>query len=388
MQKERYENVLREYPLSLPSVPFEKDIWQALEENEAPLLVYGMGNGADKLFDRLERIGRAPSAVFASDGFVRAQVFRGHEVVSYAEAAARFPGHTVLLSFGSNKSDVVSFLYDFAERKPLLIPDMPLAGEEYFTAAFYEAHAEKLRAVYALLADDASRDLLAALIWYKLTGEPCFLKRAVCYEDTRSLLGWDAISSALDVGAYRGDTLEELAANAPRLCDVIAIEPDRKNFKKLTVIAERYPELTVRCVEAAAWNMDGEELFETSGNRNATLNTGREKGHTPSYQHNTEIVKTVRIDTLLSGRRIDCIKIDTEGAEMKALMGAEETLKKYTPALRVSAYHRSEDLFALPLYLSALMPDRYDYYLRRTHVIPAWECDLLAVPKKKESHDA
>ncbi len=383
MQKNIYGTVLREYPLSLPPAPFKKDIWQSLEASDTPILIYGMGNGADKLFERLEMIGREPSAVFASDGFVRGQLFHGYKVISYAQAKEMFPSHIVLLSFGSNKADVVSYLYKFAEEAPLLIPDMPLAGEVYFTSDFYNAHARELAAVYGLLEDDASRDLLAALVWYKLTGEPCFLARAVCFSDTRELLGWSEITSAVDVGAYRGDTLKELAEHAPRLSEVLAIEPDRKNFRKLLEVASRYPEISVTCVEGAAWDEDGDGLFEVSGNRNATLNAVGEKGHTPSFKHKTEAVKTFKIDTLTKGRTAEYIKYDTEGAEMAALRGTEACLKTCVPYLRISAYHRSEDVFALPIYLASIMPDQYHYYLRRSHVIPAWECDLIAVPKEK-----
>lgn len=383
MQKNLYDTVLREYPLSLPPTPFGADMWQRLKESDTPILIYGMGNGADKLFERLASLGRVPSAVFASDGFVRGQIFRGHKVVSYAEARERFPEHVVLLSFGSNKEDVVSYLYEFAEDVPLLIPDMPLAGEEYFTSDFYKEHLREIATVYGLLADDASRDLLASLVWYKLTGEPCFLSRAVCFADTRELLGWNEITAAVDVGAYRGDTLKELAEHAPRLSYVLAIEPDRKNFRRLLEVASRYPALSVTCVEGAAWNEDGDGLFEVSGNRNATLSAEGKKGHTPSFEHKTETIKTFKIDTLTEGRTVDYIKYDTEGAEMAALSGTEACLKTHTPRLRVSAYHRSEDIFALPLYLASSLPDCYQYYLRRTHVIPAWECDLIAVPKEK-----
>ncbi|MBO5755836.1 MAG: hypothetical protein J6R89_07275, partial [Clostridia bacterium] len=129
MQEEAKQALLNTFPMALPSLPFEKDMWQSLAEDDRPLLLYGMWNGADKLIDKLASLGRKPSAVFASDGFVRGQAFRGYTVLSYAEAARLFPEHVVLLSFGSNRPDVVSYLYDFAMRVPVLIPDMPLAGE-------------------------------------------------------------------------------------------------------------------------------------------------------------------------------------------------------------------------------------------------------------------
>lgn len=383
MREEEIISALACFPLPLPPLPFVKDMWQILSEDDTPLLVYGMGNGADKLIDRLASIGRTPSAVFASEGFVRGQSFRGYTVLSYSEASRLFPCHTVLVSFGSNRSDVVSFLYDFAARASCLIPDMPLAGDAYFTSSFYEAHAEEIGQVYEMLADDASRDLFAALVWYKLTGKPAFLKRAVCASDSEELLALHSVRTAVDVGAYRGDTLKELVSSAPRLQRVIALEPDPKNFKKLAIVAASYPALTVECVEAAAWDTDGEMNFAASGNRNATLESKERKGQTPSFRHQEKMVKTCKIDTILRGRNAEYVKFDTEGAELSCLRGAKETLSQSRPHLRLSLYHRSEDLFALPLYLEAAHPCAYSYYIRRPDVIPAWECDLIAVPKKE-----
>ena len=55
MQDEATKTLTKPFPLPLPPVPFGKDMWQALAEDETPLLVYGMGNGADKLISRFEK---------------------------------------------------------------------------------------------------------------------------------------------------------------------------------------------------------------------------------------------------------------------------------------------------------------------------------------------
>ena len=55
----------------------EKKSWlEEVGESDLPVAVYGMGNGADKLFAFLERRGIRPACVFASDEFVRGQSFR------------------------------------------------------------------------------------------------------------------------------------------------------------------------------------------------------------------------------------------------------------------------------------------------------------------------
>ena len=79
-----------------------------------------------------------------------------------------------------------------------------------------------------------------------------------------------------------------------------------------------------------------------------------------------------------SGTHIDYIKYDVEGAETEALLGSRAIIQRDTPALLVSAYHRSADLFRLPLLVHELNPD-YKLYLRRMAGVPAWDINLYAV---------
>jgi hypothetical protein len=67
-----------------------------------------------------------------------------------------------------------------------------------------------------------------------------------------------------------------------------------------------------------------------------------------------------------------------EGAEREALLGSRNTILRDSPALLVSAYHRSADLFSLPLLVHDLNPN-YRLYLRRMAGIPAWDINLYAV---------
>ena len=364
----------------LPPKDLNEDLWTALKKANKPLLVYGMGNGGDKLVKKLSEIGLSVSDFFASDGFVRGQLFHGKRVLSFSEAKEKYSDFIILVSFGSTRPEVLSLVYGLAKDHELYIPDMPLAGEEYFTADYYRTHYEECLAVYRSFADDESRSLYASLLWYKLTGDPACLRAAVKTGDEHELLGYSDMTFAVDVGAYRGDTLKEMLAYAPRLAEVIAIEPDEKNYKRLFAYAETVTSCRVACVHAAAYDEEGSLSFASSGNRNATI--GGEISATASFEHREKQVKSTKIDTLTCGRTVDYIKYDTEGAELAALEGSRETIVRCAPHLRVSLYHRSEDVFSLPLWLTALMGNRYRYYLRRCDCIPAWECELIAVPVK------
>lgn len=61
-----------------------KDLWIRLKSESRPVLLYGIGNGADKIFDTCSNYGIEILGVFASDGFVtkkrrQAPVFPRHD---------------------------------------------------------------------------------------------------------------------------------------------------------------------------------------------------------------------------------------------------------------------------------------------------------------------
>ena len=63
-------------------IDIEKDLWQVLAEANKPIVMYGMGNGADKILDVFSKRGISVADFFASDGFVRYKQFHGKTVVS------------------------------------------------------------------------------------------------------------------------------------------------------------------------------------------------------------------------------------------------------------------------------------------------------------------
>ena len=172
------ENKLPEYPLLC-------DMWDKIASDSRPIAVYGMGNGADKLFLRLEKYGKAPDAVFASDGFVRGHSFRGYEVVSFSDVKKKFDDFIILLSFASNRSEVIEMIKKIDKENTLFIPDMPVAGEEYFDKDFYNAHYSEICEAYNALCDETSKNAFASIINYKLFGELKYLLG--CCSDTSDI---------------------------------------------------------------------------------------------------------------------------------------------------------------------------------------------------------
>jgi FkbM family methyltransferase len=70
-----------------------------------------------------------------------------------------------------------------------------------------------------------------------------------------------------------------------------------------------------------------------------------------------DAISTRTVDDLVADRmidRVDFIKMDVEGSELAALMGAERVLRVQRPRLAISLYHRPEDFFSIPLWLHRL----------------------------------
>ena len=83
-------------------------VWEHFKSCGKPVALYGMGDGADKVLDAFERFGIEVSGVFASDGFVRGQSFRGFTVRRLEELESELGELAVALCFASQLPDVMA----------------------------------------------------------------------------------------------------------------------------------------------------------------------------------------------------------------------------------------------------------------------------------------
>ena len=72
----------------------------------------------------------------------------------------------------------------------------------------------------------------------------------------------------------------------------------------------------------------------------------------------------ITIDDVLGDRPLTYVKMNIEGAEIEALRGGRNAIRRWTPRLAISAYHRPSDLWRIPQLVLELNPD-YALYLRR-----------------------
>ena len=138
----------------LPSL----DLWQYLAATDKKIVMYGMGNGADKILAVCERYGIEIADFFASDGFVRGHSFHGKVVLSYSDTKAKYGAENmiVLISFGSSLPDVLELLRRVDAECETYAPDVPVCDGEIFNYEFFNSHKDEIEKVHSLLADDES----------------------------------------------------------------------------------------------------------------------------------------------------------------------------------------------------------------------------------------
>lgn len=155
----------------------------------------------------------------------------------------------------------------------------------------------------------------------------------------------------MDVGCYDGSTTKEfLKWNDNKYSEIYIFEPDPDNFIKCS---DALLDLSrVKSFNAGAWSRNMELKFNAGGEMRARINFD-----------GTTTIKVVSLDSVLQGEKATLIKMDIEGAELEALKGSEETIKKHKPRLAVSIYHKPDDIMKIPSYLLEIIPD-YKFALR------------------------
>lgn len=341
-------------------------VWETIRDCPHPIAIYGMGDGAEKIVRVMAQYGRSPDAVFASDQYARGHSFLGHKVLTYSALCEQLKHFTVVLAFGIHDPPMLRRIYEMNQEHPVLAPDLPVTGDSLFTHSFAQAHIDQIEAVYHRLADERSRKVYLDILNYKISGKVEYLYSSF---DTKSSVYSDILDltdheSMLDLGAYDGDTIREfITAAGGRYRHIIAIEPDPKNFKKLVKNTAGMDRVTL--LNMGIWDKPCTLRFHGKAGRGSCLSdTGT-------------ALSADCVDNLVC-EPITYFKMDVEGAELAALQGAVQTIRRYRPKLYICAYHRSEDMFTLPETIWQICPD-YKLYFRHSPYIPAWECNFYGV---------
>ena len=148
-----------------------------------------------------------------------------------------------------------------------------------------------------------------------------------------------------DCGAFTGDTLRAfLSQTGSREYCYYAFEPEEQNCRALEEYVRSEQLRDVHVCKAGVWDKKETLCFA----ENAAAD---DLAWTLSQAENSaeSCISADTLDSLMGGRHLDFIKMDIEGAELRALAGAEQTIRRDRPTLAISSYHELDHLWRVPL---------------------------------------
>ncbi|MBR3654821.1 MAG: FkbM family methyltransferase [Elusimicrobia bacterium] len=155
----------------------------------------------------------------------------------------------------------------------------------------------------------------------------------------------------IDAGGCWGDTALIFSSKAGEKGKVFAFEFFEDNLNALKENFSHNEDIAknITLIEQPLYDKSNEILYLNHACADITTLT--------ETKNNLQQYKTISIDDYIENNKIgkiDFIKMDIEGCELKALQGTTNTLKKYKPKLAIAAYHKYEDYYEIPKFLNEL----------------------------------
>lgn len=174
--------------------------------------------------------------------------------------------------------------------------------------------------------------------------------------------------TVIDAGSQIGE-FSLYANNLSPNSNIYSFEPSRYVFEILRKNTENVEKIKIfNC----ALGEENKKIKLLVGNKNpmyggdAIENSGMAKNKINKFL-NSEEVQMITIDSFVEEHKIekvDFIKMDTEGYERNIIMGAAETIRRFSPVIVCSAYHLKDDKIKIPELIKSINPE-YKYRVEK-----------------------
>lgn len=334
-----------------------------------PFLLYGTGGTGYLIYVYF----------FAKYGIYPSIVFDRHVGVFFDMSINKFPEDIYVVDkempvlLAIRRDDVVKRLYheffNLGFKNIITLPpgfyDLLLIYNHPFMKDFlvfdYRNFSDQVLHVFEILQDAESKYLLLKLIEMLINCERVEIPHKPLEEQyfPFEIFQKEDYEIFIDCGAYTGDTVEMLVRKVGKIKTLICIEPDKYNsIKSKSLLNSLQGIVADQIIFLPLALSDKEEIisFQSLGGASSKCETDK--------NFNTYNVYAVPLDDLLLGVNPTMIKMDIEGAEFEALIGANKTIKRAKPSLAISVYHHPTHIFKIPLLIKSI-DEKYRIYLRK-----------------------
>ncbi len=161
----------------------------------------------------------------------------------------------------------------------------------------------------------------------------------------------------IDCGCLNGNTSLEFV----KWCNndyksIVAFEPNQEMIDSCKSMFSRELFHDVELVTKGVWSSEDKLSF--------FVTEGVFMGGSRIKESGNRVIETTSIDNVLNGKEATFIKMDIEGSEYEGLIGAEKTIKSFSPRLALSIYHKPEDIIEIPYIVHKYNP-QYRFAIRQ-----------------------
>lgn len=232
--------------------------------------------------------------------------------------------------------------------------NMPSCSDVYLM----DRHMEEIQEIYDHLADDLSREVYEKILRFRLIDDsivvPTMPQDKQYFEYGFYPKRDDEVF--VDCGAFNGISARTFfQENHNQFDGYYGFEPDPINYEALRIYVASLPgemQNKMKILDQAVYDSDkGVRLYELNGPGSFVADIGKTR------------IDTTTIDQVINGNKATYIKMNIEGSELPALRGAKNTIAENHPRLAIAGYHKTWDLWEVPLQILQIEP-RYKFYLR------------------------
>lgn len=221
------------------------------------------------------------------------------------------------------------------------------------SVAYLEENMHKYIDAYQLLTDDFSRKVFLARMKkvYLMSDISEIVSPSTDeYFDKKVVLTDHEVF--IDCGGFDGDTsVKFIDKCSGKYADIVIFESE---LYKKTAIEQKMSGYRYELYQSGVWSKTARLYFdalETDGSHVSELES--------DY-----VIEAVSLDETVYDKKPTFIKMDIEGSEQEALKGCRKIIKNFHPKLAICVYHKSDDLYEIPVLIKKLNPD-YQLYLRQ-----------------------
>ncbi len=271
-------------------------------ENLFPVVVYGCGEMGKKIYDE---IGDKISCFCDKKSSIYREGFCGKKVISPQQLIEKKNSVRVLIGSIDYYMDIYQFL---KENEVKLIYD----------------------------------NINLVKMWRKIVDRQYFDRDIIRYEKEEIFI---------DGGSLNYATVKQFLKECNTVKKVFAFEPDHISACRCREEAKKLEFYDYEIIEKGLYKETALLHFNNKGNGCSSIDETGES-----------VISVCTLDKEID-EKVTFLKMDIEGAELDALKGATETIKKYRPKLAICVYHKIDDIINIPQYILQINKG-YKLYLR------------------------